>query len=300
MGQPIAKIIFLLLFFFLQNPLLFSQKNVADSTRKHHNFHKICAISASGTYVGVFFALDKAWYKNGNGNFHFFNDNNNWQGVDKVGHAFSAFHLSRFSYALLKNSGMKENRAAILGGVLGAFSMMPIEYFDGFSKDYGASWGDMLANISGGILFSAQQKIWQEQRFYLKYSYHQSNLAVLRPQIFGETLQENILKDYNGQTLWLSCHANSFLKKKSKLLNVVQISLGYGGRNMLYANPNESLLNGFTHEKTFYLSLDVAWDKIRTKHKFFKTVLNTLHLVKIPFPTLGFSQGKFHFYPLYF
>ena len=39
-----------------------------------------------------------------------------------------------------------------------------VEILDGFSKNWGASWGEILANASGTGLLIGQELLWAEQR----------------------------------------------------------------------------------------------------------------------------------------
>ena len=84
-----------------------------------------------------------------------------------------------------------------------------------------------------------QELISNEQRITLKYSFHQTSYAKLRPTTLGENYIQQALKDYNGQTYWLSTNIWSFNKKSSfpKWLNVL---VGFGGEGMLYGKTSVS------------------------------------------------------------
>ncbi len=58
---------------------------------------------------------------------------------------------------------------------------------------------------------------------------HQTKWAQQRPETLGKSLQRtNILKDYNGQTIWLSFNIHSFTKD-SFLPKWLSLAVGYGG-----------------------------------------------------------------------
>jgi hypothetical protein len=42
------------------------------------------------------------------------------------------------------------------------------------------------------------------KRITPKFSFHTTQYAQYRPNVLGSSLAEQILKDYNGQTYWLS------------------------------------------------------------------------------------------------
>jgi hypothetical protein len=51
-----------------------------------------------------------------------------------------------------------------------------------------------------------------------KFSFHLTDYASKRPDVLGSNLPERIIKDYNGQTYWLSVNLHSFFKQ-SKIPN---------------------------------------------------------------------------------
>ena len=71
-----------------------------------------------GFGMGSFYALNKAWYANyPRTSFHFYNDWKEWQQMDKVGHSWSAFQLSRLSSNLWEAAGTPKNKAAWVGSL---------------------------------------------------------------------------------------------------------------------------------------------------------------------------------------
>ena len=180
-----------------------------------------------------------------------------------------------------------------------------IEILDGFSSQWGFSPGDMTANTLGAGLFVGQQLAWKEQRIQLKWSYHQTKYAQYRPDLFGKNLDEQWVKDYNGQTYWLSANIKSFLKKESKFPAWLNLAFGYGAEGMTGAAYNSTSYNGqasppFQRYRQFYLSGDIDLSRIHTRSKTLHGILNALSFIKIPFPTLEFSRGKIISRPLYF
>ena len=173
--------------------------------------------------------------------------------------------------------------------------------FDGFSSEWGFSWGDFASNALGSGLYVGQDLLWDEQRITLKYSFHQTRFAKQNPEKLGDGFIEEFLKDYNGQTYWLSANLHSFFKE-SKLPRWLNIAVGYGGEGMLTGRPNNSIF--FTNQdryRQFYLSLDLDLTRINTKSSFLRTVFSILNVIKIPAPTLEFNNEKgVAFHLLYF
>ncbi len=122
----------------------------------------------------------------------------------------------------------------------------------------------------------------------------------MRPNTLGATTMERFLKDYNGQTYWLSFNIASLahLEKFPKWLNV---SIGYGAEEMLYALPSQNSDNGYHSYARGMLSLDVDFNRIKTKHAFLRGLFRGLNMLHVPFPALEYNgRNGFQFHPLYF
>ncbi len=249
-------------------------------------------IASTATYGAALYGLNKAWYADfPRSEFHFFNDNKEWKQLDKIGHFYSAFHISHTSVHLLRKAALEDKKAYFWGSVVGMIMLTPIEILDGFSEEYGASWGDLIANTSGAMLSYGQYVAWDEIRIKPKYSFSRSSLANNRPNVLGNGLHEEFLKDYNGQTYWLSFDLFSFQKKASfpKWLNV---AIGYGADNLIFARDSENQQQGFDAYRQYYLALDFDLSHIDSRSKFVNTVLYIVDLVHLPAPSLEYNRVK--------
>lgn len=263
--------------------------------------------TSAGLYSATLGVLYLAWYKDSDlTSFHFYNDNSSWLQVDKAGHLTTAYVFSNYAYWWLRWAGVNNSKSAIWGGVMGWTSMTVIEILDGFSSEYGASPGDLIANTMGASLFTGQQLLWKEQRIRMKFSYHPTNFAQYRPDLLGQSQLQRIIKDYNGQTIWLSFNVKSFLKKESKLPEWINIAFGYGATGMLGASSNPPEHNGnplpyYDRKRQYYFSLDIDWTRIKTNSKFLRFIFKGFNFVKAPLPALELTQGeRVKFYWLYF
>ena len=262
------------------------------------------AIVYSATMVG----LSQLWYKDqSSSNFHFFNDNDEWLYMDKVGHTMTSYYVGKVGYSALHWSGVNEKKSIWYGGTLGLIFLSSVEVFDGFSNGYGFSTGDMAANAFGSGLFIGQQLGWKEQRILLKYSFYPTDYAAKRPNILGENFLQQSLKDYNGQTYWLSVNVASFLNEESKFPKWLNVAFGYGADGMLGGRNNEFISNNeyfnysnIKRQKQFYLSLDVDLTRIKTKNQLLAGFLNTFGFIKFPFPALMLEEsGAFKLLPIH-
>lgn len=246
-------------------------------------------VALGGALVG----LNQLWYKDyEKSDFHFKNDNAHWLQMDKAGHLYSSYHLGRFSAELLDWSGVSKNNQLIYGATTGFVFLTAVEVMDGYSAEWGFSWGDVAANASGTVLYVGQELLWDEQRIVPKFSFHQTPYAGARPEVLGSTLSEEILKDYNGQTYWLSVNIHSFFKE-SKIPKWLNVAVGYGAEGMITANDdlvNTIFLPEKERTRQFYVSLDLDLTKIKTENHFLKTLFSVFNSIKVPAPTLEFRE----------
>lgn len=262
------------------------------------------AVIISEASVGALtlIGLNQLWYTDfERSSFQFVNDNDEWLQMDKMGHVFSAYQMGRFGADLLKWSGVSKKNQLIYGATLGFGFLTAVEVLDGYSKEWGFSWGDMLANASGTGLYIGQELLWNEQRIALKFSFHQTKYANLNPEKLGETTLEQVLKDYNGQTYWLSFNIHSFFKD-SKIPKWLNLAIGYGGEGMLYGSEDidNQLLTSNSRYRQYYLSFDVNLSNIKTNSMFLKTIFSVFNMIKIPFPTLEFNKKGAVFHLFYY
>lgn len=270
------------------------------------------AAGHAALWTASYLALDKAWYDGfAKSDFHFFNDNGEWNQMDKAGHTWTAYQVSRLSAGLWKWSGLSESKSALLGGVSGLAYQSIIEIQDGFSSEWGFSWGDMAANFLGAATFVSQQLGWHEQRLQFKLSYwaydYDTETKVRRNQLFGTSLPERLLKDYNSQTYWLSANIASFFQQ-SKWPAWLNMAVGYNSNGMLggFANAwtdkqgNDHSRPDIERVRHYALSPDIDLTKIHSNKKWVRTLLYVANMVKIPAPALTLSsKGKFKVYAVY-
>lgn len=285
---------FVLLFGFnIQAQTSFFKKSDTLNVNRRNTVVITEAVLATGTLI----ALDKMWYADyPRSKFHFINDNNQWLQMDKMGHVMTSYYVGKVGMEVLDWAGVSKKNQLIYGATFGFTFLTAVEILDGHSKKWGASWGDIIANAGGTGLLIGQELLWEEQRIILKYSFNQTDYAKQRPNVLGENFLQQALKDYNGQTYWLSANIWSF-NKKSNFPKWLNLAFGYGADGMLYGenNTTNSLLQD--PYRQFYLSFDIDLTKIKTNSKFLKTLFSTINFIKIPAPALEYNNKngfKFH------
>lgn len=255
-------------------------------------------VLTTGFWAGSLAGLQVTWYKNAQtNNFQTFNDASNWMQMDKAGHIYTTIKLSQLTSDWYKWSGVKTNKAILYGSIIGFGYQTTIELFDGFSKNWGFSWSDMGANFLGASSYYLQEKYWGEQKIISKFSYHPTSYAAIRPEVLGHSSQERLLKDYNGQTYWLSFSPGHFQRLKS-IPKWICVSIGYSIDQKLVGDQDAYLT--YNARREFLFSLDIDFTQFKPKRKWIGILLKQLNYVKIPFPTLNYSAGKLNFYGLYF
>ncbi len=292
-------IVFWLLLFI--NPKAIGSNN-NDSTQINKKRLNTVLLGTGITYSASLVVLNQVWYKEqGKTDFHFFNDNSQWNQIDKVGHFYSAYQFSRIGKQLFMWTNMSEKKSAIWGSVISQAIMIPIEIMDGYAVEYGFSWGDIAANLLGSGFFLSQELLWEKQKIKTKFSFHRTEFARLRPEVLGDGLMEELLKDYNGQTYWLSFDIyalGNYNRKTPKWLN---IAIGYGAEGMVYGREEDNNANGYKSYRQFYLGIDIDLSHIKSQNKAINTLLFIADMIKIPAPTLEFNnKNGINFHWLYF
>jgi hypothetical protein len=272
----------------------------ADTVQKPSSISKrrlnLIIVGSGVTYTGGMVGLNHLWYKDQERqSFRFFNDNAEWKQVDKIGHFYSAFQVSYISQRTLLWAGVENKRAALAGAITGFLLLAPIEIFDGYSAAYGASVGDLIADASGSVFFYGQQWAWNEIRIFPKFSYHHSDYAALRSNILGDNTTSRILKDYNGQTHWLSVDLDKFINAP-KWIN---IAVGYGAEEMIYGRDYQNSEYGLHPFRQFYIALDPDLTAIQSKKKIIRSMIFFANMIKIPAPTIELSGQRIKFHGFY-
>ena len=290
----IYRINLFLLFFFIGISGFGQQLNefLKPSDTLHVKRRNTIVVSEVVLGTSSLIGLNALWYKDyDRSKFHIINDLNEWMQMDKIGHAFSSYQLARVGADMFKWSGVSEKDQLIYGATFGFTFLSAVEIFDGFSQEWGFSWSDIGANALGTGLYIGQELLWEEQRLQLKYSFNQTPYAKKRPERLGDSFLEQMFKDYNGQTYWISANLDAFFKEVNfpKWLN---IAIGYSANGML-TGENEPVDNMFTNQdryRQFYLSFDVNLSKINTKSHVLKTIFSVLNVIKVPLPTIEFNS----------
>ena len=254
------------------------------------------SVGVGSVWAGSMIGLSQVWYADSDKTkWHAFNDSKDWLQMDKVGHYYTAYKLNQLTTDMFRWTGFNRRKSLWIGTGVSLGYQTTLEMLDAYSAEWGFSWADMLANGLGTASYMTQQLIWDEERFIPKFSYYPTKYAAVRPEILGRNFAESVLKDYNGQTYWLSFSPGTFMKD-SKFPKWACISIGYGinqklvGSEEYYLDPVTG--NEYFSSREVLLSLDIDFSKIPVKKPWLKTLLKQFNYLKVPFPAVGLRNGK--------
>jgi len=282
---------------------------------------KVFAIAGLSAYTAASIALYSSWYKQfEQREFHFFNDWGEWKNMDKAGHSYSAYMQASLIKDLALWAGYEPDKALGIGVMGSVVGQLTIEVMDGFSSGWGFSLTDLGANIVGTGGYYLQQRHWGEQRFRMKMSYwpvqydrteYTNNTWTLERRaddLYGASGIEKFLKDYNGQTIWISTDMESFFPE-SRWPDFLDFAIGYSARNIYGGFRNEWVDNKQTiifsedeypRARQWVLALDYDWSSIKPKTGFGKTLFKIMDVFKFPAPGVSYdSQAGWAFHLLY-
>ena len=272
-------------------------KNDSVTRQPDYNARLIgVSVTASVLYAGTMTGLYKLWYADyPQSSFHFINDSGEWLYMDKIGHMTTSYWIGRIGYESLRWSGVGKKKAVWFGGTWGLVYLATVEVFDGFSEEWGFSGYDFAANALGTGIFIGQQLAFDNQPFIFKWSFHPTEYAQYNPDQLGQNFIQQMFKDYNGQTYWLSANIASFLPATSKFPKWLDVSIGYSGEGMIGPKSNPAEYNGepvpdYIRYSQYFLSLDVDLTKIKTNNETVRLLLNLVGYLKIPFPAVEFNR----------
>ena len=262
---------------------------------------RLVALGIGGGSAAVVVGLGATWYTGPKSPFHWFDDADEWAQMDKAGHVWGAFQESRAAVDRLRWAGLPKGRALVWGAPVGLVLQGTIEYFDGRSPGYGASATDLAANAVGTALWAGQVALWDQPRFWPKMGVHHTRFALLRPNTLGNNALTRLLKDYNGQTHWLSADVGAFLGPNTHWPRWLNVAVGYGAESLVYGSPEQNRAAGFRTVRQFYFGPDIHLLNVRTRSKALQRLFYVLSIIRLPAPALEVrSTGGVRFHPLHF
>jgi hypothetical protein len=205
--------------------------------------------------------------------------------VDKLGHMYAGYLLSRtFKYSL-EWSGFSRHTSTFYGSVLGLTYQMYVEVEDGFHRIYGFSPGDAFFNMIGAAIPLAQWTFPLLRNFTLKYSYWPS--PVYRNELHAGQGRA-FLDDYQGTTVWLGVDPHFLLGSRlsDALPPWLGLAFGVGARDLDEAG-------GGRRQAT--IALDYNFSRIQTGSDFLQALFTLVDFYHLPAPGIRLDGKRIIF-----
>jgi len=195
-----------------------------DTMKSWPKEKKLIALNLAA--VGTIMAVGIAQWDQGSSSFDFnnegwFDDNTNYGGADKLGHAFSAYALADIYNGIYRKWGFSDQEAIWNGALSSWLQMTFIEFGDGFSNTYGFSWEDEVMNTLGvgmSYLHNKFPSLKEKVDFRIEW---------LPSPAFRHGDQSEPFTDYSGQKYLLAFKPDGFLNTNNPLLKTIEIHFGY-------------------------------------------------------------------------
>jgi len=231
-----------------------------------------------GTTIAFFsygyLAQDNIWWKGDKSDFHF-NNNLDFKyalNADKFGHFYFAYLTTNLYSDLFQWAGVKKKQSFIYSGLVAFAFQTFTEIRDGFSSDYGFSWGDMTANFLGAAYPSLQEIYPELQSFNFKISFYPS-------EKYKSGYYSNLLDDYESTYHWLSVDINKIAPSSFGRIfpDFINLAIGHSVNNLDgFGDGNHGL----------FIGLDWDFEALPGENKFWKTIKRWLNFYHFPAPAV--------------
>ena len=239
----------------------------------------VTGASVGGFVVGHVVLTD-LWWKGESGGFHF-NWTRDWRyalGADKVGHAVMPYIATDLYRGALEWSGLSHRSALWTAAGVSWTYMAYIEVRDGFSKEWGFSWGDMIANTIG-VGWRVAEDYWPAmQGVRFKVSYWPSE--AWRAGLYG-----SIVDDYESTYHWGSVDPEIFMPDSWG-------DIWPDWLNIALAHTVEGIVDyDGSGRHRFYLALDIDTEGLPGGGSFWRVVKRVLNYYHFPLPAIRIGRG---------
>ena len=217
-----------------------SERHPDQSHPPPHQVQTHTRLLAGGYALGMALYGYNAWWQDNTGDFRiegegWFGQNSYRGGADKLGHFYTTYVSTRLLSHAFYHLGNEHPKARRMAGLLVGSTTFAIEVLDGYTKDIGFSWEDLVMDAAGigfGLLLDKQPDL--DAKFDFRFHYRRSSSA----RRVGEN---DPASDYSGQTYLLITRLNGFpALRKYKPLRYVELALGYGSRGYWPADETAS------------------------------------------------------------
>lgn len=256
-----------------------SREAPADSSRiDAPRLIAVGALTGAGLIGG--YALQRnLWWKGERSPFHL-DWEHDWTyalGADKLGHFYFPYAVTNLYGQVFTWCGIDSTTSLWMAGGLGLAHQTFVEIRDGFSAEWGFSWGDFGANLLGAGYPIAQHYITPLRDFDFKVSYYPS-------EKFEAGAYKAIIDDYESTYHWLSADLHNILPANLRRYwpAWINVALGHSVKDLD--------LHGAGHHE-LYLSLDWNLEGLPGDGWFWNLLKRNLNLYHLPAPAVRIYPG---------
>lgn len=231
--------------------------------------------ASAGAFVVGHVVLNDLWWKGERSDFHV-TWTKDWRyalGADKLGHAVMPMIGVDIYRQAFEWTGMRRRPALWTAGSLAWLYMTYIEVRDGFSAEWGFSWGDMAANTLGVGWRVAEEYAPALRHVRWKVSYWPS--SVYRAGGYG-----SIVDDYESTFHWMSFDPEVLLPAawREPWPDWLNIAVGHSVEGIGAYDGSGS--------HAIYLSLDLDTEGLPGDSSFLRWLKRTLNYYHLPAPAI--------------
>ncbi len=210
-----------------------------------------------------------------------FGDDTKYAGVDKFGHAYTAYLLSNYFSQRIAHVNSDYSGANVTGAILGMSVMTYIEFFDGFAGEHGFSPEDMVADATGALFSYARSAIpGLADKVDYRMEYIPSGERGFAPAT-----------DYEGQKYVLALKLSGFEEFQDSPLRYFELQAGYYARGY----SDEARAAGEERKREPYVAIGLNLNQILEETPFNDTtpgklMHKTFEYIQVPYtyvPTSG-------------
>jgi hypothetical protein len=276
----------ILALFIGSTPCIHAQEHPSDSTAVATDSSQVSILGLgiiSGVTLGGFLyghvLQSEIWWKGERSAFHF-DWEHDWSyalGSDKFGHAYFPYLTTSVYAEAFSATGLDSSTSLQLACGLAFAYQTYIEIRDGFSRDWGFSWGDFGANTIGATYPLLQANIPLLHYITPKISYYPS-------PGFRAGSNKAIIDDYESTYDWLCLNPRGLLPESlgRHIPAFINIALGHSVKDL-------DMRGGGHHE--WYLSLDWNTEGLPGDGWFWNLLKRNLNFYHLPAPAVRISPG---------
>lgn len=138
-----------------------------------------------------------------------------------MGHTVAA-HISTTLFSALNRHWGLERKEAALRGALTTFAYLSVvEFGDGFTREHGFTYGDVVANAAGCLFgYFHETSPWFARTFDLRWEYWPTDRVWS-----GENL--DLVTDYEGSSYVLATNVGALVSRRPTVWDLLDLQVGY-------------------------------------------------------------------------